>query len=175
MDKDKLLIGYLDYVLSNAKLDDQIFLRNEYDRYSEQINVDDKLRENMFGLKNLLLTLDFVEEREPDMFFLTEKGVEVNLVGGYYKHIESKNKLSTYQKWALRFSIIAILSTICQFGYNTWIKPKSDTILSLEKRLDSLTSAHYSLSQKFDKSQTDFSNVTNDSLSLTKKEKLPNK
>lgn len=142
MDKDKLLIGYLDFYLSNAKLDDETFIQNEYDRYSEKIGRIDPLREHLFGLKNLLFTKGFIKEVEPNMFYLTEKGIEAKLSGGYYKYLKAKNKLNKYQFWALALSMIAILFTT----YNTFFK-NQNTILSLEKKVDSLNVRFDSLVQ----------------------------
>lgn len=120
MSKDKILYDYLDYFLTNAKIDDETFIENEYDRYSKKIRSDDKLRKHIFGLKNLLLTLGFIHEPVTNAVFLTEKGIEAKNAGGYYKYIKSKSKLTRYQKIALRLSIAAISITLFKLVYDTF-------------------------------------------------------
>ncbi|MBE7635192.1 hypothetical protein F7642_12770 [Tenacibaculum finnmarkense genomovar ulcerans] len=175
MSKDKILYDYLDYFLTNAKLDDETFIENEYDRYSKKIRRDDKLREHIFGLENLLTTLGFIYEPEPNVIFLTEKGIEARNAGGYYKYIKSKNKLTRYQKIALGLSVTAIVITLVKLSYDTFFKPKDDSIVVLEKKVDSLTLKYDFLIQKFHTAEIDSLNATNDNLSLTKKDSLPNK
>lgn len=175
MPKNKILIDYLDYFLTNAKLDDETFIENEYDRYSEKIGREDKLREHIFGLKNLLTTLDFICEPSPNVYFLSEKGIEANIAGGYYKYLKSKRKLNTYQKWALFLSILAIILTISQFVYINFYKTESNSTQILEKKVDSLALKYDSLTLKFHIAEIDSSNVANNNLSLTKKDSLPNK
>ncbi|MCG8252862.1 hypothetical protein [Tenacibaculum finnmarkense] len=175
MSKDKILLDYLDYFLTNAKLDDETFIENEYDRYSEKIGREDKEREHIFGLRKLLTTLDFIHEPEPNRYFLSEKGIEARIAGGYYKYLASKRKLSKYQKIALVLTTVAIISAICRFSYTNFYKTEPNSTQLLEKKVDSLTLKYDSLTQKFHTAEIDSLNVTNDNLSLTKKDSLPNK
>lgn len=159
--KDKILLDYLDFTLANAKIDDEIFIQNEYDRYSEKIGIDDRLRDNIFGLRHLLLTMDFVEEVETNIYYLTDKGIEAKLAGGYYKYVKSKNKLNNYQKAALALSIIAIIFTT----YNTFFKEPSE-IPTLKNRLDDVTSRLDSLSQKSAQQSLDVLKNSSDTLKV---------
>ncbi|MCD8423597.1 hypothetical protein [Tenacibaculum finnmarkense] len=176
-EKDKLLYQYVDYVIQNSPIDDEVFIQNRYDGYSDSLGVDDRLRDNIYSVRNILTTQGFVY-LDDDMYFLTEKGQEAKRLGGYFKYLKSKRKLSRYQKWAIILSVLAIVSTISQSIYTQFIKSADDNSLqidSLSQKYDRIIHEVDSLTQKFHTAEFDSLNVTNDSLSLTKKDSLPNK
>lgn len=140
---EKILLGYLDYYLSNAKIYDENYIDNEYEKYSEKIGIDDPLKDYKFGLKNLLLVQNFIKEVEPNVYFLSEKGIEAKLAGGYYKYMNQKNKLNNYQKIALIFSFVALIFS----GYSSFIK-KDSQVSVLKSELDVLTLKYDSLNCK---------------------------
>lgn len=112
MDKDKIIYKYVDYIIKNSPIDDQTFIQNRYDEYSNILGVDDKLRDYFWGVKNILLTQGFIYF-DDNMFFLTEKGQEAKERGGYFKYIIHKNKPLKYQRLALIVSFISIIFTVC--------------------------------------------------------------
>ncbi|WCC43971.1 hypothetical protein PJW08_09150 [Tenacibaculum finnmarkense] len=138
-DKDNLLYQYVNYVIQNSPIDDEVFIQNRYDEYSTLLGFDDRLRDNMYGVHRILTIQGFIYS-DGEMYFLTEKGQEAKCLGGYFKYLKSKRRLSAYQKWAIFLSIIAILSTISQFVYTQFIKSADDIPFQID-----------SLSQKYDK------------------------
>lgn len=176
-DKDKLLYQYVDYVIKNSPIDDEVFIGNRYDEYSEFLGIDDRLRDNLYGVRNILTVQGFVY-LDNKMYFLSEKGQEAKRLGGYFKYIKSKQRLSTYQKWALGLSIVAILSTASQFMFTQFFKSADDTspqIDSLNQKYDRIIHEVDSLKRIIPTVELDSLDVNRLSPSSSKTDSLSNK